>query len=116
MFEYKVVKVTKVVDGDTLDVILDLGFSTYRKERIRILGIDSDELNSKDPGQKAKAFAAKEFALRWFSPDLSKRVLWVKTYKDRKDKYGRFLGDFKFLDDPVTFSEAILEAGLAEVY
>jgi micrococcal nuclease len=116
MFEYKVLEVSRVVDGDTVDVVIDLGFSVSIKERIRILGIDSEELNSTVPEQRAKAFAAKEFASKWFLQDLGERQLTVKTYKDKSDKYGRILGDFRFADEPLSFSEAILEAGLAKVY
>ena len=116
MYEYKVVSVDKVVDGDTVDVTLDLGFHIFKKERIRIFGVDANELTSKDPSLRDRAMLGKEFARKWFSQDLRKRQLTVKTYKDKSDKYGRMLGDFRFSGEPLSFSEAILEAGLAKVY
>lgn len=113
MYNYKVLKVDRVIDGDTVDVVVDLGFNVSLKQRFRILGIDAPELKDKDPFIRAKAIEAKKFAEDWFN---SRGALRVQSYKD--DKYGRMLGDFYFEEQEgyLTFSEAIMEANLAEKY
>lgn len=111
MYTYRVLRVERVVDGDTVDVVLDLGFGLTMKQRLRVIGIDTPELRSKDPAERERAQAAKDFAEKWL---ISNGQMIVTTYKD--DKYGRILGDFKREHRPETFSEAILEAGLAEKY
>ena len=52
MYEYRVKEVTKVVDGDTVDVILDLGFGLFKKERVRVAGIDSPESRTRNKKEK----------------------------------------------------------------
>lgn len=111
MYTYRVLKVERVVDGDTVDVVLDLGFGLSLKQRLRVIGIDTAELRSKDPDEREAALKAKEFAEQWL---LSNGQMIVTTYKD--DKYGRILGDFKREHRAETFSEAILASGLALPY
>ena len=53
MYEYKITKVLKVVDGDTVDVILDLGFDMFKKERVRLAGIDTPESRTKNLEEKS---------------------------------------------------------------
>jgi micrococcal nuclease len=88
MYEYKIREVVKVVDGDTVDVILDLGFDMFKKERIRLNGIDAPESRTLDTEEKALGIDAKEFLERRLE-DCDN--LWVATEKD--GKYGRMLGD-----------------------
>lgn len=121
MFDYRVISVDKVVDGDTVDVTLDLGFYIYKRERIRVLGIDTSELTSRDPVLRERAIQGREFARKWFSADLSQYELRVQTIKDKSDKYGRILGDFRYVGySPMelgsSYSEAILKSGLADPY
>jgi micrococcal nuclease len=111
MYTYRVLKVERVVDGDTVDVVLDLGFGLSLKQRLRVIGIDTAELRSKDPGEREAALRAKEFAEKWL---LSGEKTTVKTYKD--DKYGRILGDFYREHASESFSEALLNAGHAKAY
>jgi len=111
MYTYRVLRVERVVDGDTVDVVLDLGFGVTIKQRLRIIGVDAPELRSKDPGERERAQGAKAFAEQWL---ISSGQMVVTTYKD--DKYGRMLGDFRREHRPETFSEAILAAGLASKY
>lgn len=92
MHEYKV-KVLKVVDGDTVDVDIDLGFGVWlRKQRIRLLGIDTPESRTRDLEEKKYGLLAKEFlkSYIWESED----VVRLKTSKDKKGKFGRILGEF----------------------
>lgn len=88
MYEYQIKEVVKVVDGDTVDVILDLGFDMFKKERIRLNGIDAPESRTLDTEEKALGIDAKEFLERRLG-DCDN--LWVATEKD--GKYGRMLGD-----------------------
>ena len=89
MYEYKC-KLIKVVDGDTVDVDIDLGFGVWmRKQRIRLYGIDTPESRTSDPEEKKYGLAAKMFLTKWTnSGDLT-----LKTFKDGKGKFGRILGE-----------------------
>jgi len=88
MYEYKITKIVKIVDGDTVDVILDLGFDMFKKERIRLAGIDAPESRTKDLEEKELGLDAKEFLERRMTECDN---LWVRTEKD--GKYGRMLGE-----------------------
>jgi micrococcal nuclease len=84
-------QVLRVIDGDTLVAELDLGFHTFRREPLRLLGVDAPELNSADPAEKELAQKAKvELALLTLSCD---KGLLVRTRKDKQDKFGRYLAD-----------------------
>ena len=89
MYTYKC-KLIKVVDGDTIDVDIDLGFGVWmRKQRIRLYGIDTPESRTSDPEEKKYGLAAKMFLTKWTnSGDLT-----LKTFKDGKGKFGRILGE-----------------------
>ena len=60
MYEYKVKEVVKVVDGDTIDVVIDLGFDLSKKERVRLAGIDTPESRTRDLDEKKLGLEAKE--------------------------------------------------------
>jgi len=89
MYEYRT-KVVRVVDGDTVDVDVDLGFGVWlRKERVRLYGIDTPESRTRDKEEKKYGLAAKAFLKNALgtSPIL-------RTTKDGKGKFGRILGEF----------------------
>lgn len=109
MFTYKVEQVVKVVDGDTVDIIIDLGFSIFSKQRIRVQGIDTAETRTRDLEEKGLGLKAKEFAKEWFSRP---GELVVQTFKD--EKYGRMLG--KFSRNGEDFSETMIKEKLAVEY
>lgn len=89
MYEYKC-KLIKVVDGDTVDVDIDLGFGVWmRKQRIRLYGIDTPESRTRDLEEKKYGLAAKMFLTKWTNSD----DLYLKTFKDGKGKFGRILGE-----------------------
>jgi len=111
MYTYRVIKIDRVIDGDTVDAILDLGFDITIKQRLRIIGIDTPELRSRDIEERLKARAAKDFAEQWF---MANDALVVTTFKG--DKYGRILGDFQTKHGSESFAEAILSSGHASVY
>ena len=87
MYEYKIKEVDKVVDGDTVDLNIDLGFNLTKKERVRLAGIDTPESRTRDLKEKELGIEAKEFLERRLSDGEN---LKVKTEKD--GKYGRMLG------------------------
>ena len=90
MRTYSVAKILRAVDGDTFDINIDLGFSIYHLVRIRIKGIDTEELNDPDPVKAAKAFAQKAFAQK-----LEGKLCSVDIH--HTDKYGRWESDL-FVD------------------
>jgi len=113
MYEYKVKEVARVVDGDTVDLVLDLGFSLYKKERCRVAGIDTPESRTRDLREKAygkEATAFLEGVLK------NAEELVVRTSKD--GKYGRMLGTIlaKNGDSIVNVNELMVEAGYAVAY
>ena len=89
MYEYKC-KMVRVVDGDTVDVDIDLGFGVWmRKQRIRMYGIDTPESRTSDKVEKVYGKAATEFLVKWTNAG----DLTLKTFKDGKGKFGRILGE-----------------------
>jgi micrococcal nuclease len=110
MYEYKIVEVVKVVDGDTVDIVIDVGFNMYRKERIRINRIDTPESSTSNLEEKKIGILAKEFVNDWLRSQIT---LKIKTIKD--DKYGRILGEI-YGDDNICLNDLLLENGLAWEY
>ena len=95
MYEYKC-KIVRVVDGDTVDVDIDLGFGVWmHKERIRLHGIDTPESRTRDLEEKKYGLLAKE-QIRFFLPEGSMQTL--VTVGDKAGKFGRILGKFKIFD------------------
>jgi len=95
MFEYNCT-IVRVVDGDTVDVDIDLGFGVWlRKQRIRFHGVDTPESRTRDLEEKKYGLAAKAF-VEAHLPVGSVRIL--TTVKDKAGKYGRILGKFKAYD------------------
>lgn len=104
MYEYRC-KVLRVVDGDTVDVDIDLGFGVWmHKERVRIMGIDTPESRTKDLVEKSYGLQAKEF-MKYLLPIGSSQI--IKTQKDKTGKFGRILGDFiiEYKDKNNNYSE-----------
>ncbi len=89
MFEYNC-QIARVVDGDTVDVIIDCGFSILHKARVRMYGIDTPESRTRDKDEKARGLMSKDFLVK----ELSKGDVVIKTKKDKKGKFGRILGEF----------------------
>jgi len=88
MFEYNF-KLRKIVDGDTIDVDIDLGFGVWlKKQRIRMMGIDTPESRTSDDEEKVYGLLAKQ---RLTNLIADAKVL--KTYNDERGKYGRILGE-----------------------
>ena len=88
MYEYSC-EVTRVVDGDTVDVIIDLGFDISYKSRVRLYGIDTPESRTRDKDEKVRGLMSKQYLV----DELSKGQVVIKTHKDKKGKFGRILGE-----------------------
>ncbi len=103
MFEYKC-KVTNIVDGDTVDIDIDLGFGVWlNDQRIRLYGIDTPESRTSDDVEKKYGLAAKEFLKKWLDGgDIS-----IKTHKDARGKFGRILGELWAYDTNI--NEKLIE-------
>lgn len=101
--------VNKIIDGDTIDVRVDLGFSIFVDMRLRLNGIDTNELHSVDLEKRAKAIEAR---LHVADRILNKDVELV-TYKE--DKYGRYLADV-YYGENVLLNEELVDKGLAVYY
>jgi micrococcal nuclease len=111
MHTYKIDKIVKIIDGDTIDVIINLGFYISIKHRVRLKDIDAAEIRTLDLEEKAQGLAAKV----WLEEQLSREGEWIiETTKE--DKYGRILGTLYLVGDPVTINERMLNEGIAEPY
>ena len=108
MYEYRVKSVERVVDGDTVDVILDLGFGLFKKERCRIAGIDTPEKRTRDLREKQLGLDATSYTEEWFSEG----DIIIRTEKD--GKYGRILAWVYKGDE--CFNHKIIEDGYALEY
>ena len=94
MYEYRC-KVKRVVDGDTVDIDIDLGFDVIlANQRVRLYGIDTPESRTRDKVEKRYGFAAKEY----LKSMLGKQAT-LKTHKDATGKFGRILGEFIVYDE-----------------
>ena len=114
MYEYRVKKVLKVVDGDTIDVDIDLGFNISYYQRVRLAGIDTPESRTTDKKEKALGLEVKDRLKK--AIDAATNVV-IKTEKpDSSEKYGRILG-WIFLDDnKVSINQTLIDEGYAWGY
>jgi len=111
MYEYPC-KIVKVIDGDTADVDIDLGFGVWlKKQRIRFYGVDTPESRTSDKEEKVYGLMAKKFVLSHL-PIGSIQVL--RTRKDGKGKYGRILGEFVVED--TTLNQLLIDTHNAVAY
>jgi micrococcal nuclease len=114
MYEYHVKKVTNVVDGDTIDVDIDLGFDISFSSRVRLAGIDTPESRTTDKAEKVLGLEAKEYIK---SKIKDAKDVVIKTEKmDSSEKYGRILG-WLFLDgSKISVNEQMIADGYAWGY
>lgn len=114
MYEYHVKKVTKVVDGDTIDVDIDLGFDISFSSRVRLAGIDTPESRTTDLAEKALGLEVKDKLKHLIE---GAKSIVIKTEKmDSSEKYGRILG-WLYLDGAETsVNEALVAGGYAWSY
>ena len=114
MYEYYVRKVDNVVDGDTIDVLIDLGFDILFASRVRLAGIDTPESRTKDLKEKALGLESKEYLKKALKD--AKSVV-IKTEKmDSSEKYGRILGWVYINGDTVSLNDMMINDGYAWGY
>ena len=117
MFEYKL-KVTRVVDGDTVDGLIDLGFNTFVKKRIRLYGINAPETRTRDAEEKKKGIECKK-RLSDIIQDQENEVI-LKSHG--VGKFGRCLGELSYMAEDeegeyeVNINQSLVNEKLAEEY
>ena len=114
MYEYRVKKVLRIVDGDTIDVDIDLGFDISYMQRVRLAGIDTPESRTTDKAEKVLGLEVKDKLKK--AIDAATNIV-IKTEKpDSSEKYGRILG-WVFLDDnKVSINQTLIDEGYAWGY
>ena len=113
MYEYKV-KITRVVDGDTVDAELDLGFDIIYRDRIRLMGIDTPESRTRNKREKSLGLESKVRLKELCS--VHKGNILLKTAKEGKGKFGRILGDLYPIDSKVSLNAMLVTEGHARPY
>jgi micrococcal nuclease len=114
MYEYFVKDVTSVVDGDTIDVIIDLGFDILFQSRVRLAGIDTPESRTKDLKEKALGLESKEYLKKQLKD--AKSVI-IKTEKmNSTEKFGRILGWLYVNGDTISLNDKMINDGYAWGY
>ena len=117
-YNFRVVKIDKVVDGDTIDVTIDLGFDLYKKERVRIAGVDTPEKRTRDLEEKALGLDA----TYWMKKQLEDTIagdeeLIIRTeLKGGTGKYGRLLGWLYVGENVISLNEQMITEGYAWSY
>ena len=114
MYEYYVRKVENVVDGDTIDVLIDLGFDILFQSRVRLAGIDTPESRTSDKAEKVLGLESKEYLKKYLKD--AKSVI-IKTEKmDSSEKYGRILGWVYVDGDTESINDKMINDGYAWGY
>ena len=111
-FVYKIAKVVRVVDGDTLDVIFDLGFDVMLKQRIRMFGIDKPESRTRDKVEKKFGLASKKYLKDNIA--IAKDVVCKTHVRDARGKFGRVLGEIWC--DGTNMNKQMIEENMAVAY
>lgn len=106
MYEYKIKKVLKVYDGDTITVEVDLGFGVTKKEVFRLMYINTPEVRGVE---REKGLISRDWLRKRLETD---KDIIVKSFKDSKGKYGRYLGEV-FIDN-ISINSELVSLGLAE--
>ena len=117
-YNFRVVSIDKVLDGDTIDVTIDLGFDLFKKERVRIAGVDTPEKRTRDLEEKALGLDATD----WMKKHLEDTIAGDEELTIRTElvggmgKYGRLLGWLYVGEDTVSLNEQMITEGYAWEY
>ena len=117
-YNFRVTEINRVLDGDTIDVTIDLGFDLYKKERVRVAGVDTPEKRTRNLEEKALGIEA----TNWLKEKLEGTLAGDNELSDRTElvggtgKYGRLLGWLYIGDDSVSLNEQMIEEGYAHAY
>ena len=117
-YNFRVVTIDRVLDGDTIDVTIDLGFDLYKKERVRIAGVDTPEKRTRDLEEKALGLDATEWMKKHLEDTIEgEEELTIRTeLKGGMGKYGRLLGWLYVGEDTVSLNEQMITEGYAWEY
>ena len=117
-YNFRVTKINRVIDGDTIDVTLDLGFSLTKKERVRIAGVDTPEKRTRNLEEKALGIDA----TNWLKDKIKDTLAGDNELTIRTElvggvgKYGRLLGWLYVGDDDYSLNEQMITEGYAWAY
>jgi len=111
MYKYKCILV-RVVDGDTADVLIDLGFDTWRKSRLRFKGVDTWEKRTRDKEEKVKGIAASAFTQKYL--EMNEGNFVIQSFG--RGKYGRVLAEIFIEGEDKSLNQLLIENGHAYVY
>ena len=117
-YNFRVVEINRVLDGDTIDVTIDLGFDLYKKERVRVAGVDTPEKRTKNLAEKALGVDA----TNWLKEKLEGAISGDDELSVRTElvggvgKYGRLLGWLYIGDELVSLNEQMITEGYAHAY
>ena len=117
-YNFRVIEINRVLDGDTIDVTIDLGFDLYKKERVRVAGVDTPEKRTRNLEEKALGIDA----TNWLKEKLEGAILGDDDLIIRTElvggvgKYGRLLGWLYIGTDDVSLNEQMIDEGYAHSY
>ena len=117
-YTFRVTEINRVLDGDTIDVTIDLGFDLYKKERVRVAGVDTPEKRTRDKEEKALGIDA----TNWLKEKLNSAIAGDDDLVIRTElvggvgKYGRLLGWLYIGDNTISLNEQMIVAGYAWEY
>ena len=117
-YNFRVTEIVKVLDGDTIDVLIDLGFDLFKKERVRIAGVDTPEKRTRNLEEKALGIDA----TNWLKDKLESTLSGDDELTIRTElvggvgKYGRLLGWLYVGEDTVSLNELMITEGYAHAY
>ena len=109
-WDFRVRKVTRIVDGDTYDLEIDLGFRQYGVYRFRLADVDTPEIYgvSKDSEEYERGIRASRFVAEWFGNRFPETTIWVRSYKEQT--FNRWVAEI-YTEDGDNLGEAIVNAG-----
>ena len=111
MYKYGA-KLLRVVDGDTADVMIDLGFDTWVKARLRFKGVDTWEKRTRDKEEKIKGIAASAFTQKYL--EMNEGNFVIQSFG--RGKYGRVLAEIFIVGEDKSLNQLLIENGHAYVY
>jgi micrococcal nuclease len=117
-YNFRVTEINRVLDGDTIDVTIDLGFDLFKKERVRVAGVDTPEKRTRDLEEKELGLHATE----WIKKHLEAAIAGEEDLVIRTElvggmgKYGRLLGWLYIGDQETSLNELMIEEGYAWAY
>lgn len=115
-YMYKIKEITKIYDGDTITVDIDLGFGITKSEKIRLFGIDTPELRG---DERPEGLISRDYLIELYENN-KEYTFYIKTIKDKKGKYGRYLGILYYydevMDNKINVNEHLIQEGYAKIY